>query len=463
MQAAWIIAIPAFRGIDEFDHAYRSASVGSGNWSPATEAAENGRGRLVSVPRALVEAARDQCAEYEYTGPDNCQPVHSLGQGEVAVASAATDQPPTVYALFGYPSMIAEGAASLYVMRTVSAIICTAMLGLAVWCVTKWARGPWPLMALFTATTPVVVYSTILPAGNGIEAVSGIALWAALVGLSRVRDVESERILLLAAATPMALLCGLRQLGPVMALGVTLVIIVLLGRTRFTALVRTQRASVVWLGAVAIMSASSQAIWVAVASGYPAGSTDHASGPQDPSTAPSNMDWLILWIAQSFAAFPTRNETAPAIVYEVLVGGSAILWIWGLWRARGRVRMAIILITGLSALLPFMFTTLAWERSLWQGRYGVALAAGCFMIVGLVLDGVGTRPQSRWIVACLGGIGSMHVVSILGVSRTVLATVHPSFSAVLMILGWATVCIVVAANYRAPRVDSANFIPRGSG
>src|SRR4051812_17846045 len=31
-QAAWILAVPPFRGMDEFDHAFRAAGVASGQW-----------------------------------------------------------------------------------------------------------------------------------------------------------------------------------------------------------------------------------------------------------------------------------------------------------------------------------------------------------------------------------------------------------------------------------------------
>ena len=32
MQAAWILALPPFRGADEFDHAYRAAAVAHGEF-----------------------------------------------------------------------------------------------------------------------------------------------------------------------------------------------------------------------------------------------------------------------------------------------------------------------------------------------------------------------------------------------------------------------------------------------
>ena len=47
LQAAWILTVPAFRGIDEIDHSYRAASVVRGDWEPATRSVPDGRGLMV--------------------------------------------------------------------------------------------------------------------------------------------------------------------------------------------------------------------------------------------------------------------------------------------------------------------------------------------------------------------------------------------------------------------------------
>ena len=101
MQAAWIVAVPPFRGSDEFDHAYRAASVADGDWMPTTPAPD-GRGDLVAVSPALVAAAQPVCLTYEYVGPDNCYPVSEQSDGKVLIATAApatvpSSTPPSAY------------------------------------------------------------------------------------------------------------------------------------------------------------------------------------------------------------------------------------------------------------------------------------------------------------------------------------------------------------------------------
>ena len=67
LQAAWIFALPPFRGIDEFDHVYRADAVAHGQWVAPREQATNGRGALVNVRPSIVESASAMCDSYKYT------------------------------------------------------------------------------------------------------------------------------------------------------------------------------------------------------------------------------------------------------------------------------------------------------------------------------------------------------------------------------------------------------------
>src|SRR3954451_20163679 len=88
LQVAWILTVPPFRGIDEFDHAYRAAAVAHGQWLPRASASVHGHGDYVEVPPALVRAAEPICASYTYTNHDNCQGADRVGS-YVEVASGA--------------------------------------------------------------------------------------------------------------------------------------------------------------------------------------------------------------------------------------------------------------------------------------------------------------------------------------------------------------------------------------
>ena len=187
---------PPFRGIDEFDHAYRASSVAHGHWRSEGVPAENGRGYVIVASRSVVDAAYLECHALRYTGPDNCSAIQDNGDGTVTVASAAARYHPLFYWLIGTPSMYFDGATALYVMRAVSALMCAAIVGASAFVLGLWIRTKWPIYALLASMTPVLVYSTSIVAPNGIEMVSGILLWVTLLGLSR-RDLalSTERTL----------------------------------------------------------------------------------------------------------------------------------------------------------------------------------------------------------------------------------------------------------------------------
>jgi hypothetical protein len=447
MQASWIISVPAFRAIDEFDHAHRAASVANGHWGPARQAAPQGRGRLVTSTAALVDAAEERCEFYAYTRPDNCHPVEQLGDGNVLIASAATEQPSGYYAVIGYPAAVTDGAAALFVMRAVGALLCALMVGLSLWAIHCWAEGPIPMFALTLSLTPIAIYSTVVPSGNGLELVSAVALWCALLGLGTPRGGRHERALLLAATAPMVLLCGLRQLGPGMAGMIVTVTLVLLGVRRAWGVVQRHPWVTGWLVLAATLSTASQASWVLAAGRFPVGPTDPTMLPSTATPSPFGV-YLVQWFLGSFGAFPTRNEPAPVLVYAVLVLASLVFVLWGLLRSSGRTRVALCLTMALSVVVPIIFTLVYWDPAKWQGRYSLPLTVGCFLLVGRALHTV--RPRVTPVLLAVALVGAMHVVSIVGLSRFTNVPVMVVLPAALMILGWLVVIRTLGA-YTMPQ------------
>ena len=103
MQAAWILALPPFRGADEFDHAYRAASVAHGEFIADAGPTTQSRGRLVEAPRDLIDAATPVCESYPYTNDELCTPGQSVGNGYSTVASGAGRYNPLFYGAIGFP------------------------------------------------------------------------------------------------------------------------------------------------------------------------------------------------------------------------------------------------------------------------------------------------------------------------------------------------------------------------
>lgn len=418
LQAAWICSVPPFRAVDEFDHAYRAASVAGGEWGMATEPAEHGRGRLLTVPADLVAAAHDTCEFYGYTGPDNCNPVTEVGRGRVRVASSAIGQTPLIYAAIGYPAAPFTGDSALYVMRAVVAGLDLLLLALSLWALGLWARSVWPYLALISALTPMVVFTSIIPAGNGPEIMAGVLLWCALMGLARVQEPGVQRKLLLVSLLPVALLSVLRQAGPAMLVVIVLLAACLLGRAQLRELWRRHRLLIVIGTALSVVLAGFQMWWTMAVSRYPVGPVDAGSGsaaPVDGLTA-NPVVMPIIWWVQAIGVFPTRTEPAPAAAYAImtLVG----LGLWGLALLRSRsLRLPLLLTTLATVVFPYAFSLWLWDLPQWQGRYGLPLGVGCLLLAGLALDGVPPRRFRTTVISApvLIGVFLTQAICVLGV------------------------------------------------
>ncbi len=136
--------------------------------------------------------------------------------------------------------------------------------------------------------------------------------------------------------------------------------------------------------------------------------------------------WLIalsqmpIWPFQSIAAFPIRNDPAPTIVYAIYLAAGCTVLVGGLVRARGRLRLALVLTVLLSFAVPVLVTatTIDVLFATWQGRYGLPFSVGGMLIAGVSLDRLASRAGgfrfSRWWpVAAALAVGQ--TVSILGV------------------------------------------------
>ncbi|MGA8211630.1 MAG: DUF2142 domain-containing protein, partial [Nocardioidaceae bacterium] len=317
LQASWLLSVPAFRGIDEFDHVYRAASVARGQWLPSGELPAHGRGELVTVPRDLVAAAGPECTALGYSGPDNCRPVSDVGGGLVTVASAASRYHPAYYWVVGTAARGLGGVPAVLAMRAVSAVLCALFVVLAAWSTSRWARNRWPTVALATCLTPVVVYSSIVVAPNALEIAAAVSVWTALAGL-RERGVPptAERLLLWSAVPGAVVLATVRTLGIGFLGLIVLTTVLLLGARPTMRLLQRQARTVVVAGTVVGAAVASGAWWLLAV--RPNRLEQHL----DQSGAlVGTLVSLPIWLLQSLAAAPGRTEPAPAVVY-LLCGGT---------------------------------------------------------------------------------------------------------------------------------------------
>lgn len=393
VQAAWILTVPTFRGSDEFDHVYRASAVAHGEWTHHG-AAVNGRGGYVTIPGSIVRAAQDVCEVYEYTGPDNCRASIEFANGDAQVATAAGTYNPTYYVLVGPITRAFGGDAANYAMRIVGAVLCALVLGWAAALITRWAQTWAPLVAFGIGATPVLVYSTTVAAPNGMTYAGAALFWSALIAASR--SDHSTKALAAPAALGASMMVTTHTTGAMWVLLITLVSLLLRPLREWIAVVARDRLA--WGSAVLVVVAVTAAslAWVR------ANNTNALSAPMDdinPLTSALLFRSELLWLFQTIAAFPVRNEPAPTIVYVLWFVPFAVLAVHAVRKADARTRLALGLTLVFVVAVPTVFTLLTYTREgvAWQGRYTLPLSLGLVLVAGAALDRWGAALKGRTV------------------------------------------------------------------
>ena len=430
-QAAWILAVPPFRGMDEFDHAFRAAGVASGQWR-LHDVAEGGRGLLVDVPDDLVSASQGQCEELAYIVPETC-----AGQGPgaepgtVRATTSAANYEPVYYWVVGTAGEPFTGAHSLYAMRAMAALLCSIVLALAAWCLTTWVRGSWAFVGLLVGLTPTLIYSTTLAAPNGLEMAAGVLLWTALLGLGGHDGIEAglvhrERWLLAAVTLSVVLLAGLRTLGPLWVVLILACVTAMRGPRTLLAVALRHRVQVAVVCVSAVAASASVLLWNRGNVAIPPGKY---SGEIEPNVG-QIFRWLN-WVLGSIGAFPFRDQPAPLEVYVLVLLVLLTLLVAAVRHGAGVGLRAVALATALFFLVPSMLVAISLQErgGMWQGRYSLPFTAGIVMLAGLVLDRVRWRSNRRDVRPQALALVMLAVAQVISVVHVQLAELHRSVSA----------------------------------
>jgi hypothetical protein len=404
-QAVWIWALPPFRGVDEIDHVYRAASVALGDVHP-TQLPADGRGTLVEVPPGIVKDAQRQCRALLYNGTSTCTPESTLPNGDVMVASSAAGYSPVAYAVIGTLARPWDGVTADYVMRTVASVINALLLALAAWCLMTRSRTPWPVTGLILGLTPMAIFTTMLPAPNGMELSAATLLWCALLGL-QAAESRAHPWLLASATLAVAILGSVRETGPLYVLLIAGFVFLASPRSSWAVLRRRWR-WVVGTAFVALVATLYQVYWLLH---HPPVSVHDDRRPFDLVLI---LGQVVLWVFQWMGAFPFRGQPASTLTYVACGIAFTLVFVEGLRRGDAKSRVAVVVVVACLAL-PLVFTlmTFAEKGTFWQGRYALPLLAGAPILIGLSLD---TPGRTDRLVP--------RAVVVLGVVSTAAAVVH---------------------------------------
>jgi hypothetical protein len=418
LEVGWLLVMPPFTGIDEFDHAFRASSVAAGHVRGDLVASPAGlsRGDLVPVRADVVRAAYPACSKLPYTRLFDCQPVKRLPSGEYQIGSAASRYNPAFYAYIGTVARPWHGNAALYAMRIAAVIPCAALFALSFHVTTRSARTRWPAALLLLGVLPTTTYSASLASPNGTQMMAGLAVWATLIAMVRT----GRRTLLsyagLGAAA--AILANTHTLGLLWLLLVLIATLVWAGPRRLLALLWPSRPLEWVIASLTVLLVGFQLVWISIIR------------PNDISTLQasyfghlwSNLPYqMLLWPLQAIGAFPFRDQPAPAAVYALAVALLLAVACLGVASAGvpSRLFTSMAFVAGASYCAPVIFTIVSFSRvgTSWQGRYGMPFTVGLILLFGVALDEDRRNLPAVALRLGLGALIVMQLSSQVGVLR----------------------------------------------
>ena len=220
---AWVFSDPPGAGPDEPANYVKAIAIGGGQLLgqpgplPAQVATRlrldgpryafaNSTTRWVTVPPNLAPVGF-ACNAFDATQPAAC-----IGQTQPSAASNALPTytgtyEPFVYAIPGLLGRLGDNAATaLLVMRATNAVLCLALLALAVSLLSDKAAGALPMLGLMLAATPELIWLTAIVNASGPEVCAGLCFFAGVLRMSRPQAVSrGVWIALMTSGTALAL------------------------------------------------------------------------------------------------------------------------------------------------------------------------------------------------------------------------------------------------------------------
>jgi hypothetical protein len=403
--ATWSLGLPRFAAPDEPAHVQKAAGVvrdGPGTGRPVE--GQPPKVRLVTVPAAYV-ATHPLCYAFRPAQPASCQPFPPA-HGETVTGTTAGQYPPLYYVLVGWPSLLIDSYAGIWLLRLVSAGLCAAALTLAFTLVER-SRDAVAVVGVLLAASPMVVFLAGVVNPNSLEIAAALATWVGALVLLRPGSVGVDRAVLWLTAAAAVVLVGTRLLTPLWVVVIVVAAGVVGGRSRVRAVLSDRHGRF----ALAVVAAAVvvQLAWI-VGSGL-ASVDDPAYALDEPisDTTRTVLGRQLSWLEQMVGNFGWLDTPAPlltVLVWVLLTGGLAVL---GALVAPKRVALVLGGLITLAVTLPVLFELRSAPSSglVWQGRYLLPIAVGVPLVAGFAVArspfaGLLRTPRARALVG--GGV-----------------------------------------------------------
>ncbi|MGW3077483.1 DUF2142 domain-containing protein [Kitasatospora sp. NPDC001132] len=383
LSASWSLTTPIGGAPDEPAHIIRAGAVARGQvngeevMTPHTVGgiqgywAESG----VVLPRIYEDLAETHwCYAFKSWQSADCAPPLKQRSGTAEVTTSAGRYHPAYYFAVGWPSLLLPGKTAFYLMRLISAAICSALVASAVVSAAEWRRRSLSILGVVAATTPMSLFMFGVVNPSGPEIAAGILVWSSAVALLMNPDPQllSRRVARLGIGA--VVLISIRPLGLIWLSGAVFFAL-LLGRRGVLGDILRHRATWAW-GAVAAVSAGVALVW---SSTHPDNSTINAPSNFTPlSAARQTFDNGLLYMKQMIGYFGWLDAEPPAATLLLWCAVAIALVLLALCYARLRDTLAVLgILVGIVAI-PLVAQAMQAQKvgMIWQGRYLLPFAVG---------------------------------------------------------------------------------------
>ena len=390
----WTVATPLFNAPDEPQHVLRAVTVVHGEIAEPQVRGRPGGYTAVRAPATFVSGSAARCFAFRNDIPVSCAH-YSHSERAVRTAAEYGRYPPAYYLVVGVPSLVSSALNTVYAMRLVAVLLVAALLALGAASVAELGEQRIAAIGYAFAITPMALFLGSVVNPSGVEIAAAISLWASGSVLAvQSRDRIDPRLLRRAGIAAAALaLC--RQLGPLWVAIIAVVVALLAGRAGLRNLVQN-RATRAW-GALVAVSVVAQVAWVALAGGL--NLTNPGAASHDPTSLVLRTSFgdSFRVLSQMVGNFGWLDTPVPRGVLVAWVFVLGLLLVLALaWSSR--LRAAVLGgILALAIAIPIVLEASSAKGAgyLWQGRYGLPLAAGVPIVAGILIARATNAPALR--------------------------------------------------------------------
>jgi hypothetical protein len=404
----WSLSTPLMASPDEPAHTIKAAAVARGEFfgKPAHPTKRGPSSEIiVRVPENIASlGAIPGCYATHPTVPASCAPTPGASTREVNITTTAGRYEPLYYAIVGLPSLLWPSNTGIWLMRLVSGLLSALFLASALESAAACKKRRLLVWGVAGAMTPMVVFmaGTINP--NGLEASSAICLWASGIALLAEQSVVADRRLLARVGISAAVLVQVRGLSPLWLFLIAVSLVILAGRSQLVELSR-DRVARIW-AAVLALSCGFAAWWLVRYDPLALLPTNHGPAKHAPLTSviATSIGFSDGFVREMIGVVGWLDVPIPAVTYYGWLAMIFMLLGLGLFLGRRPYVVVLVSLVVLTVVIPIVFEannahTLGY---VWQGRYGLPLAAGIPLVAaGAVVNGYLTDRMHRRVATVI--------------------------------------------------------------